>query len=149
MTRKRIPVRGLRAVKKSLLFTWKKNVLNKTYVSWGSKLSLFLHFSVKCKENDFHRKYSFWGGPAENLSSATISQLEQNWWLYFIYKAKDQSVTGSIFKIRKKNGKIFFKKFPNFSRFYAYFLMFCIFFIGYRWKTKKLRLLRSRAFNSL
>ena len=39
----------------------------------------FETFSVKCKENDLHRKYRLFGGPAENLSSPTISQAEQNW----------------------------------------------------------------------
>ena len=34
-------------------------------------------FSVKHKENDFHRKYTCFGGPAENASS-TISQIEKN-----------------------------------------------------------------------
>ena len=37
----------------------------------------FLTFSVKRKENDLHRKYTFLWGPAENASS-TISQIEQN-----------------------------------------------------------------------
>ena len=45
----------------------------------------FLPFFVKCKENDLHGKYTFLGGHAENASS-TISQIEQNWWFYFIYK---------------------------------------------------------------
>ena len=35
-------------------------------------------FSVKRKENDFRRKYRRFVGPAENLSSPTISQIEQN-----------------------------------------------------------------------
>ena len=30
------------------------------------------------KENDLHRKYMFLGGPAENASYPTISQIEQN-----------------------------------------------------------------------
>ena len=38
----------------------------------------FETFSVQRKENDLHRKYRFLGGPAENLSSPTISQIEQN-----------------------------------------------------------------------
>ena len=38
----------------------------------------FKTFSVKCKENDFHRKYRLFRGPAENLSSLTISWTEQN-----------------------------------------------------------------------
>ena len=86
-----------RSKKNLLLFTWEKNVLNKTYVSCGSKHSLFLDFFWKYKENYLHKKYRLFGGPAENLSSPTISQIEQNWWFYFIYKALEQSVTGSIF----------------------------------------------------
>ena len=39
---------------------------------------LFQTFSVKRKENDLHIKYTFLGGPAENASSPTISQIEQN-----------------------------------------------------------------------
>ena len=39
--------------KKKLLFPWEKNILNKQYVSWGLKHSLFQTFSVKRKENDF------------------------------------------------------------------------------------------------
>ena len=35
-------------------------------------------FSVKRKKNDLHRKYMLFGGPAENLSSPKISQIEQN-----------------------------------------------------------------------
>ena len=38
----------------------------------------FQTFSVKHKENYLHRKYRLFGGPAENLSSPTISQIEQN-----------------------------------------------------------------------
>ena len=38
----------------------------------------FLTFSVKRKENDLYRKYTFLGGPAENASSPTISQIEQD-----------------------------------------------------------------------
>ena len=37
----------------------------------------FKTFSVKHKENDLHRKYTLFEGPAENLSSPTISQIEQ------------------------------------------------------------------------
>ena len=37
------------------------------------------------------------GGAAENLFSPTISQVEQNLLLYFIYKALEQSITGSVF----------------------------------------------------
>ena len=40
-------------------------------------------------------------GPAESLSSSTISQIEQSW-LDFIYKALEQCATGSIFKIFDK-----------------------------------------------
>ena len=38
----------------------------------------FETFSVKRKENDLHRKYRLFGGPAENLSSPATSQIEQN-----------------------------------------------------------------------
>ena len=38
----------------------------------------FETFSVKRKKNDLHRKYRLFGGRAENLSSPTISQIEQN-----------------------------------------------------------------------
>ena len=36
----------------------------------------FQTFSVKHKKNDLHKKYMLFGGPAENLSSPTISQIE-------------------------------------------------------------------------
>ena len=39
----------------------------------------FQAFSVKSKEYDLHRKYRLFGGPAENLSSPTISQIKQNY----------------------------------------------------------------------
>ena len=58
----------------------------------------FETFSVKRKKNDLHRKYRRFGGRAENLSFPTISQIEQNWWLYFIYKALEQSATATVFK---------------------------------------------------
>ena len=35
-------------------------------------------FSVKREENDLDGKYWLSGGPAENASSVTISQIEQN-----------------------------------------------------------------------
>ena len=110
----------------------------------------FATFSVKCKENDLHRKYRLLRGPAKNVSSI-ISQIEQNLWLYFIYKALDQSVTGGIFRNFWKINfrKIFLKNVPHLSHFYAYFIKFCIFFTGNRWKTKKIQLLGSRAFSSL
>ena len=38
----------------------------------------FHTFPVKRKENYFRRKFRLFGGPAENLSSPTISQIEQN-----------------------------------------------------------------------
>ena len=62
------------------LFTCEKNVLNKSYVPYHAVLNIvcFQTFSVKRKENDLHRKYRILGGPAENLSSPTISQIEQN-----------------------------------------------------------------------
>ena len=43
-----------------------------------SNIVCFLTFSVKRKENDLDRKYTFFGDPAENESSPTISQIEQN-----------------------------------------------------------------------
>ena len=42
------------------------------------------------------------GGPAENLFSATISKIEQNLRFYFIYKALEQSGTGPVFLIIAK-----------------------------------------------
>ena len=41
-----------------------------------SHIVCFETFSVKRKENDLHRKYGIFGGPAENQSSPTISQIE-------------------------------------------------------------------------
>ena len=38
----------------------------------------FQTFSEKRKENEFHRKDTLLGGPAENLSPPTISQIQQN-----------------------------------------------------------------------
>ena len=67
-----------------------------------SHIVCFKTFSVKCKENDLHRKYRLFGGHAENVSSPTISQIEENWLLYFIYNAVEQSTTGAIFKIFEK-----------------------------------------------
>ena len=57
----------------------------------GSKQSLFLENIKKmiCIEN------SLFGGSCRK--SATISQIGQNWWFYFVYKALEQSVTGSVF----------------------------------------------------
>ena len=58
------------AQKKCLLITWEKNVLNKTYVSWGSKHSLFLCFfckSVKHKENDLHTNIGFLGSCRKSI----------------------------------------------------------------------------------
>ena len=58
----------------------------------------FRTFSVKSTENDLRRKYRLFGGPEENLSSPTISQIEKNLLLYFIYKGLEQSVTVEILK---------------------------------------------------
>ena len=66
-----------------------------------SHIVCFYTFSVKHKENDLHRKYTFLGGPAENASSPTISQIEQNVSFYFIYKDKAQTVKFSFFKFLK------------------------------------------------
>ena len=57
----------------------------------------FETFSVKHEENYLHRKYRLFAGPAENLSSLKISQIEQNRRLYFISKALEQCITGSVF----------------------------------------------------
>ena len=43
-----------------------------------SHIVCFKTFSAILKENDLHRKYTLFGGPAENPSSPTISQIEQN-----------------------------------------------------------------------
>ena len=56
----------------------------------------FYAFSVKRKENDLDRKHRLLGGPAENASSPTISQIEQNLF-YFIYKHLEQGVTFQFF----------------------------------------------------
>ena len=40
------------------------------------RIVCFQTFSVKRTENDLHRKYRHFGGPAESLSS-TISQIEE------------------------------------------------------------------------
>ena len=42
-----------------------------------SHIVCFETFSVKCQENYLHKKYRLFGGPAENLSSPTFSQIEQ------------------------------------------------------------------------
>ena len=47
-------------------------------MSCQSVIVSFQPFSVTCKENDFDGKYMLLGGPAENASSPTISQIEQN-----------------------------------------------------------------------
>ena len=48
--------------------------------------SFFLDFFVKQKKNNSQRKSRLFGGCVENLSSPTISQIEQNLEFYFIYK---------------------------------------------------------------
>ena len=55
-----------------IIFMWEKNVLNKIYVSWGSKHVCFKTFSEKRKKNELRRKYTLFGGPAGNLSPPTI-----------------------------------------------------------------------------
>ena len=44
-----------------LLFTWEKNILNKQYVSWGSKYSSFLDFFCKTKKMICLENICFWG----------------------------------------------------------------------------------------
>ena len=55
----------------------RKKELNKSNKHVFKSKACFETFSEKCKENDLHREYRPFGGPAENLSS-TISQIEQN-----------------------------------------------------------------------
>ena len=63
---------------------------------WLKMLFLFwlcFFFCTTPTNRDLRQKAVYFparfGGPAENLSS-TISQIEQKWWLYFIYKALEQ-----------------------------------------------------------
>ena len=67
-----------------------------------SHIVCFYTFCVKCKENDLHEKYIVLSGPAENVSSPTISQMEQNLWFYFIYKDYAQRAKFLSFKIFEK-----------------------------------------------
>ena len=48
--------------------------------------SFFLDFFCETKKNNSQRKSMLFGGRVENLSSPTISQIEQNLEFYFIYK---------------------------------------------------------------
>ena len=41
------------------------------------KILYFETFSEKRKENELHRKYTLFGGPAGNLSPPTILQIKQ------------------------------------------------------------------------
>ena len=68
---------------------------------------LFLKFFciILGKINKFGKSWWAFSFINNNLSSLTISQIEQNLWFYFIYKALEQSVTGSIVKFLK-NGVV-------------------------------------------
>ena len=54
-------------------------------------------FSEKLKENELHRKYTFFMGPAGNLSP-TILQIKQIWWFYFIYHDQAHRFTHRFFE---------------------------------------------------
>ena len=106
-----------------LLLTWEKNVLNKTYVSWGSKHSLFLDFFYKT-QNDLHRKYNLSGGHAENASSPTISQIERKSMTLFHLQRQGAHRSELIFfnfwKMKCR------KKFTFFSKILCFFQLFVI-----------------------
>ena len=41
-------------------------------------------FSLNRNENEFHRKYSFFGGSAEKNKHPPILEIEQNGWFHWI-----------------------------------------------------------------
>ena len=62
--------------KNHLLFTWEKYGF-KTKDMYHEVLNIVCleTFSEKRKENELHRNYTLFGGPAQNLSSPTISEI--------------------------------------------------------------------------
>ena len=100
-----------------------------------SNIVCFLTFSVKLKENDLHRKYTFFWGPAENVSSPTISQIEQSLWYHFVYQDYAQSAKMHVFLnvYRIKCRKIF-DSFLQINIFMQLFVCFVLFFTRNRWK---------------
>ena len=65
-----------------LLFTWEKNGLNKKDLFFNEIEESVIRFSVRCKENELHRKYMGLGGSTENASQ--ILEIEQNWFFHWI-----------------------------------------------------------------
>ena len=62
--------------------TWKKNGLNKKDLFFHG-IEESVRFSVRCKENELHRKYKGFGGSTEN-ASRPILRIEQNLCFHWI-----------------------------------------------------------------
>ena len=75
--RHRSPHRGSLTKTKLFIIPLREKYSKQTICIMRSQTFVSKLFSVKRKENDLHRKYTFFLGPAENASS-TISQIEQN-----------------------------------------------------------------------
>ena len=58
----------------------------------------FETFSEKHKENELHKKYTLFRGPAGSISPPTILQIKQIWWFHFIYHDYAHSFTYRFFK---------------------------------------------------
>ena len=70
-------LRELPTVKKTSFIIYLREKCSKQNIYHEvSHIVCFETFSVKRKENYLHRKYRHFLGPAENLSSPTISQIE-------------------------------------------------------------------------
>ena len=67
-----------------LLFTLEKNGLNKIDVFFPGIEESVIRFSLRCKENELHRKYKFFGGAKENPMVLQILEIEQNGWFHWI-----------------------------------------------------------------
>ena len=61
-----------------LLFTLEKNGLNKIDVFFYGIEESAIRFSLRCKENELHRKYKVLGGATENPMVPPILEIEQN-----------------------------------------------------------------------
>ena len=67
-----------------LLFTLEKNGLHKIGVFFPGIEESVIRFSLRCKENELHRKYKFFGGATENPMVPPILEIEQNGWFNWI-----------------------------------------------------------------
>ena len=77
-------LQGMDQQKKLLLIHLREKRFKPKIIMSYRQMFVSRHFL--CKENYLVGKYGLLLGPAENASSPTISQIEQNLWFYFIYK---------------------------------------------------------------